>query len=174
MAALCVYWCAFGDSMTRRPVYTNAHALAIHNARKLPEADVTGQIALVREHLAILLSGQPAAAESWKSLADVANMTETLADMRIGSGEEAERVIQEAQDSLAQMWTTAQERGTWALRADERQQIEERLDWMVRLHEIQMRAVSIKEYARAFDRLKARVSAARRGQHGRGVTVVGA
>ncbi len=156
-----------------RPVHLNAHAMAIHNARKLPDSDVTGQITLVREHLAHMLTGAPTAAESWKSLADVANMTETLAQMRIGSGDDAERVIAEAQESLAWLWTTATERGTWALRADERQTVEERLDWLIRLHELQMRAVSIREYAKAFERCRARMAAARRGQVGRGVTVVG-
>lgn len=159
--------------MTRH-VYLNARQLAIHNARKLPDSDVTWQIGLVREHLAHMLTGAPTALESWKSLADVANMTETLASMRIGSGDDAERVIAEAQESLAWLWKTARDRGTWALKADERQTVEERLDWLIRLHEIQMRAVSISEYARAFDRLKARIQAAQRGQHGRGVTVVGA
>lgn len=156
-----------------RPIHLNAHQMAIHNSGLLPESDVTGQMQLLREHLDHLMSGQPSARVSWMSMADAANMTETLAGMRIGGGDDAERVIQEAQESLAEAWQAAEKRGTWAMSAQARQTLQERLEWLLVLHETQMLAVSIREYARAFERTRARMAAARRGQVGRGVVVVG-
>ena len=156
-----------------RAVHLNSLQMAIHNSGLLPASDVTGQMQLLREHLVHLLSGQPSARVSWMSMADAANMAETLAGMRIGGGEEAERVIREAQESLAEAWQTAEKRGTWAMSAQARQMLQERLEWLLQLHEVQMRAVSIREYSRAFERTRARMAAARRGQVGRGVVVVG-
>lgn len=159
--------------MKHRPIHANSWKMAIFGARRLPDAAVDGQMDLLRQHLTILLSGQPAAALSWRSMVDAASVAEELARLRIGSGDEADGVINQAKAMLQYMHQWAAERGTWALHAKDRQSCEDALAWLLTLHDTQMRACSHREYSLALDRAEARAKAALRGQHGKGVTVVG-
>jgi len=144
------------------PVVENYVLAAIHNSRKIPQADVEAQFVSLRAHLDFLLSGAPNADVSWRSMADVSNVTETLSGMRIGSGPDAKRVILEARRALAEARERAKSRGSWAMRSEERQALREALEWLLSLHEIQMREASIREYSRAYDRTRAKTAAARK------------
>lgn len=144
---------------------------AILNSAKLPRQDVDGQLASLRAHAEHLLSGAPTAETSWRSIADSSNMAETLAKMRIGGGKQALQIIGDAQRALAKARDNAKARGSWAMRAEDRDELREAVDWLLSLHQIQMQEVSVREYAEAFRKTQARMATFRR--QGLGTRVVG-
>ncbi len=86
------------------PVVENYVLAAIHNSRKLPQADVEAQLVSLRAHLDFLLSGAPNADVSWRSMADVSNVTETLSGMRIGSGPERDTTCKHCHGTGGDPW----------------------------------------------------------------------
>lgn len=144
---------------------------AIVGAGKLRVEDVAQQVTAMRTALDGLMAGLPGLA-CWRSMADTANVAESLAELGIGSGDEAKRVVADAQESLAYMAQEYQRRGTWALFADEREEVRERLTWLVGLHTTQLSHVSYSEFERAYQTTARRVAQARAGNAGRGVVVV--
>lgn len=145
----------------------NSVEIAINRARKLADADVQGQMAIVRNAVAQFCRGIDCGAH-WLSLADTANMAETLASMRLGSGEEADRVIQAAQQALADVHARHTERGSWTLYADEI----DALHWLVALHAVQLGAASYGELEDAFHRTARRLEQARAGNASPGSLVI--
>lgn len=150
-----------------RPIATNALQVALNNVQQLSRADVQGQADLLRTALAEFQRGAHAPTH-WRSLADAANMAETLAGMHIGSGDEARRVIQRAQQVLHDVAMRQRERGTWALRHDEL----DALQWLVSLHAAQLAACDYSEFCRAMDSTHNRISQARAGNAPAGAVVV--
>ncbi len=145
---------------------------AIRRAALLSEADVLMQKVAIEAALSGLLGGGTNAAGHWASLADAANMAETLEAMGIGSGEEMRNAIADAQESLAWMAQERHERGTWALRHHERQEVEARLQWLRTLHVFQLRVCSYGEFEQAYRRTEDRVRQARAGNAPRGAIVI--
>jgi hypothetical protein len=112
-----------------RPVYANAVQIALARVKPLSAADVASQAAVIQHALAQFCQGIGCDAH-WCSLADAANMAETLASMGLGSGDDATRVIELAQRALADVHQRHTTRGSWTLYADEI----DALHWLVRLH----------------------------------------
>lgn len=153
------------------PVHANATHMALTGVRKIAAHDVRNQIKLINSALQQFMAGIHCAAH-WRSLADAANMAETLEAMGIGSGEEMRNAIADAQESLAWMAQERHERGTWALRHHERQEVEARLQWLRTLHVFQLRVCSYGEFEQAYRRTEDRVRQARAGNAPRGAIVI--
>lgn len=150
-----------------RRVSANALQIAIKGVSLLSHDDVEGQVALMNQAAAEFSRGQHCE-RHWLSLADTANMAETMAAMGLGSGPDADRVIEDAQRALGAVHQRHAERGTWTLWADEI----EALGWLVRLHTTQLRACSYREFELAFHRTAERLAQARAGNAPAGAIVV--
>ena len=150
-----------------RTVAANATDIALNNAHKLDRKDAAGQAALLRTALAEFQRGRDAGVH-WRSLADAANMAETLAAMRICSGADADRIIQRAQQVLHDVALRHRERGTWALKHDEL----DALQWLLSLHTTQLAECDYSEFCRAMDRTRVRVAQARAGNAAPGALVI--
>lgn len=150
-----------------RRVATNAWQIAIQGACLLDAKDVAGQVALITRAAAEFSRGIDCA-RHWLSLADAANMAETLASMHLGSGPDADRVIEDAQRTLSTVHQRHQARGTWTMWADEI----EALGWLVRLHATQLKACSYSEFDTAFKRTAERLAQARAGNAAAGTIVI--
>lgn len=152
---------------TRHTAAVNAWQIAINRASKLSGTDVQQQMALVRQAVAEFCRGERCA-HHWRSLADTANMAETLARMRLGSGNHADRVIEAAQQTLHDVHQRHGERGIWTLYADEIAS----LQWLVGLHLVQLEACSYGEFETAYRRTANRLEQARAGNAAHGAIVV--
>lgn len=141
-----------------RRAAVNAVQIAINNARKLPPEDVARQGQIVQQAVDEFCKGEHCAAH-WRSLADTANMAETLASMGLGAGADADRVINAAQQTLHDVHQRHATRGTWTLYADEI----DSLHWLAQLHHVQMAACSYGEFAEAFTTTANRLQQARAG-----------
>ena len=151
-----------------RRVAINAIEIAINRARKLDPADVQRQHAIMRTALTEFCRGNHCEAH-WLSLADTANMAETLAGMGLGSGDDATRVIELAQRALADVHQRHTQRGSWTLYADEI----DALHWLVRLHcTAQLRACSYGELGDAMAATRNRMQQALAGNAPRGALVI--
>lgn len=149
------------------PVYANTVQRAVGGACCIAPQEVNAQRQRLQQALQQFRSGQHCA-HNWRSLADVGNMAETLAAMRIGSGPEAESVIEAAQQALADVHTRHAQRGTWTLYPREL----DALHWLLRLHEVQMQVCSYSEFEEAFQRTTRRVAQARAGNAPAGAIVI--
>lgn len=138
---------------------------------KLQPADVQRQRQAMQAAIEGLLAGHPGS-DCWKSMADAANIAETLASMGIGGGPEAEQVIADAQEVLAYMAQEHASRGTWALHAAERDEVRHRLLWLASVHGAQLEHCSYGEFDRAYQATRERVSQARAGNAPAGAIVV--
>jgi hypothetical protein len=162
--------------MSRRARTRNAHPrrralnsieIAINGARKLSAEDVAGHYALItraKDEFARGIDCQ----RHWRSMADTANVAETFADMGLGSGDDADAVIQRAQQALHDVHQRHATRGTWTLYADEI----DALHWLVQLHHAQLGACSYSEFARAFDLTEQRMAQALAGNAPAGAIVI--
>jgi hypothetical protein len=149
-------------------VVLNAVEIAINRARPLAAADVAGQKLAMELALREFCRGAHCDAH-WRSLADAANMAETLAGMGLGSGDEANHVINTAQKALHDVHQRHAARGTWTLYADEI----DALHWLVRLHcTAQLPACSYGEFCDAFTRTQNRLRQALAGNAPAGALVV--
>jgi hypothetical protein len=150
-----------------RHAATNAVEIAINRARKLAAQDVARQNAIVRQAVAEFCCGQHCA-QHWRSLADTANISETLAHMGLGAGADALRVINAAQQALHDVHQRHATRGTWTLYADEI----DALQWLAQLHLVQLSACSYGEFSDAFHTTANRLQQARAGNAAHGAIVV--
>ncbi len=159
--------------MIRRPINPHATALAIARSSAVPRDHAEEKLSTARRCLDALLKGGKGANAGWMGLAGVVGIAQAFGELGLGRGDEARRILDEATDTLARIWVQAQERKTWALSAEQRAEVSERCGLLVDLYAVQLRNASQAEHQRAFDRAKARIEGAQRGQVGRGVTVVG-
>jgi len=151
-----------------KPVHSNAVQIALARVKPLTAADVAGQTALVQHALQQFCQGINCDAH-WCSLADTANMAETLAGMGLGSGDDATRVIELAQRALADVHQRHNQRGSWTLYADEI----DALHWLVRLHcTAQLPACSYGELGDAMAATRNRMQQALAGNAPRGALVI--
>jgi hypothetical protein len=151
-----------------KPVYLNAVEIAIQRARPLALADVAGQRLIMDTALRDFSQGLDCA-RHWCSLADAANMAETLAAMGLGAGADADRFIADAQQALHAVHGRHTTRGTWTLYPAELQA----LDWLVWLHgTVQLPACSYGEFSDALDRTRNRLQQALAGNAPRGALVI--
>lgn len=150
-----------------RPVHSNALQVAITGAAKLPRADVVRQMAVARQALAEFSAGRHCPTH-WRSLADTANMAESLALLGIGSGPNAQDVITQAQAVLAHVATRHAQRGSWTLYAAEL----DTLQWLLTLHHVQLGECTYTEFERAFADTRNRVAQARAGNPPAGAIVI--
>jgi len=148
-------------------VAVNSVEIAINGARKLSQEDVDGQHRLLTRAAREFACGTQCAAH-WLSLADCANVAETLASMGLGSGDEADTVIQRAQQALHDVHQRHAQRGSWTLYADEI----DALHWLVQLHHVQLAACSFSEFARAMEQTENRLRQARAGNAPAGAVVI--
>ena len=153
----------------RRPgvVAINTMQIAASGARKLSDTDVQQQVTLMRRALDEFIVGQHCE-QHWRSLADTANMAETLAGMGLGSGDDAERVIDQAQRALHDAHKRHAQRGSWTLWADEI----DALRWLLSLHAVQLEACSYREFERAYRSTAQRMAQALAGNAAPGVMVI--
>ncbi len=152
----------------QRPVYVNAVQIAISRAQRLSDSDVAGQAALMQHALVELIAGANCSTH-WRSLADTANMAETLAAMGLGCGPDADQIIEQGQQALADAWRRHAERSTWTLYPAEI----EALRWLVRLHcHTQLPACSYGELETALERTGNRIAQARAGNAAPGTVVL--
>ena len=150
-----------------RRVATNAVDIAINRARRLSDTDVHQQMTIVRNAVAAFCRGENCR-HHWVSLADTANMAETLAGMRLGGGHDAQRLIETAQKALADVHQRHTERGTWTLYADEI----DALQWLVGLHLVQLEACSYGEFEQAYRLTAQRMQQALAGNASPGARVI--
>ena len=150
-----------------RHAAVNAWEIAINRARKLAAEDVARQDGIVRQAVAEFCRGEHCTTH-WRSLADTANMSETLAGMGLGAGPNAERVINAAQQTLHDVHQRHAVRGTWTLYADEI----DSLQWLAQLHHVQLAACSYGEFSDAFHATANRLEQARAGNAAHGAIVV--
>lgn len=151
-----------------RRVAVNSIEIAISRARRLDDADVVRQLDIVRTALREFCCGLHCRTH-WASLADTANIAETLSTMGLGRGDDADRLIEDAQQALHDAWQRHQQRGTWTLYADEIAA----LQYLVSLHAIQLEACSYGEFEDAYRRTAQRMAQALAGNVGAGTVVVG-
>ena len=157
----------------KRQFVADANALqrALVGVSKISAEDVARQVAAMRIAIDGLLAGHNGS-DCWRSMADAANVAESLAELGIGGGEEARQVIAEAQEALAWIVQERRERGTWALRADERDEIRRRLTWLASVHATQLSHASYSEFERAYQATARRVQQARAGNAAKGSIVI--
>ena len=141
-----------------RRVALNAVEIAINRVRRLSDADVQRQMEIVQQALLEFSRGERCA-QHWRSLADTAAMAETLAAMGLGSGLQADEVVNAAQAALHDVHVRHAERGTWTLWADEI----DALRWLVSLHGLQLAACSFGEFETAYRRTAERQAQALAG-----------
>lgn len=151
----------------KRHTAANAVQIAINGARKLSDADVRGHVALIDRAAREFAQGIDCG-RHWVSLADTGNMAETFAAMGIGAGQQADDVIERAQRALADVHQRHSQRGSWTLYADEI----DALQWLVRLHAVQLGACSYREFSTAMDRTAQRIAQARAGNAPAGAIVI--
>ncbi len=149
------------------PEYLNTLERAIKRAQKMSAADAKMQRELTATALREFSTGANCEA-NWRTLADAANMAETLASMGICSGLQAEALIHEAQQALAAVKQRHATRGTWTLYAAEL----DALTWLIALHDKQITECSYGEFERAFHLTTERIAQARAGNAPRGAIVV--
>lgn len=150
-----------------RAVASNAIYIAINGARALDPSEVDKHMGLLtrcKEEFAKGLDCE----RHWCSLADATGMARTLAGMGLGSGPDAELVIDNATTALKDAKDRHAERGTWTLYADEI----DALHWLLRVHDIQLRACSFSEFERAFKLTEERARQALAGNASPGAVVV--
>ena len=150
------------------PVALNTLEIASNGAKRLSDTDVHRQVAIVQAALAGLSCGQHCL-QHWRSLADSANMAESLAAIGLGRGADADEVIQRAQQALQATHERQATRGTWTMYHDEI----DALGWLVRLFAVQLAACSYREFEAAFRSTQRRISQALAGNAGAGAVVVG-
>ena len=150
-----------------RRAATNAIDMAITRARKLSDTDVHQQMTIVRKAVAAFCRGENCR-HHWASLADTANLAETLAGMRLGGGQDALRLIDAAQKTLADVHQRHTQRGTWTLYADEI----DALQWLVGLHLVQLEACSYGEFEAAYRLTARRMQQALAGNASPGARVI--
>lgn len=149
-------------------VYSNAVQIAIARARRLSDEDVAGQRTLLRNALTEY-SQCLHCARHWASLADAANMAETMASMGLGSGPHADDLIAAAQEALAAVYMRHAQRGSWTLYPAEL----DALHWLLALHcDTQMPACSYGELDTALARTSNRLAQARAGNASPGALVL--
>lgn len=140
---------------------------AITGVMLLERRDVDGQVRIARDALTALGRGHDVATH-WRSLADTANMAESLCRLGIGSGADAERVVHQAQHALADIHGRLQAGRGRALYGTE----VDALQWLISLHTTQLQACSYAEFDAAFTATRQRISQARAGNAPRGAIVV--
>jgi hypothetical protein len=151
-----------------RPVYANAVDIAIARARPLSLAAVAGQRQILEHALAQFSQGMNCY-QHWCSLADAANVAETLAGMGLGAGADADGFIEQGQKALFDVHVRHGTRNTWTLYPAELQSI----DWLVWLHcTVQMPACSHGEFSDALERTRNRLQQALAGTAPRGALVI--
>ena len=150
-----------------RRAAVNTMEIASSRARKLSREDIDQQMGLVRQAVAEFVRGEHCALH-WLSLADTANMAETLAAARLGSGAEVDQVITNAQQVLHDVHQRHASAGSWALYADEI----DALLWLAPLHHAQLEACSYGEFEAAYRRTANRMAQALRGNAAVGTIVV--
>lgn len=150
-----------------RLLVADTMALASSRAQRLSATDVASQMAIVNRAVDEFARGHNCAF-NWSSLADTANMAETLAGMGLGAGADAERVINDAQRTLADVHHRHTARGSWTLWADEIQA----LQFLASLHKVQLTHTSYGELDAALTRARQRLEQARAGNASANAVVV--
>lgn len=150
-----------------RPVHLNALQRAINGARKLSQEDVQLLRSGMRQAFDDFGRGVRCASH-WLTMADALNVAESLCDMGICSDDASRQRVLDGQAVLATVRMRFGERGTWALRAAERQQLDDAL-W---LHGVQLEHCSLREFSSAVDRTAERVRQARTGNAPAGAIVI--
>ena len=150
-----------------RPVSCNIVAIALNKVRKLSAEDVQRQHQLMTTALREFSAGKDCAYH-WRSLADSANMAETLSAMGICSGLQASTIIHAAQQALAAVHVRHATRGTWTMYATEL----DTLQWLVVLHTRQLAECDYGEFEKAYQSTSNRIAQARAGNAPAGAIVV--
>lgn len=152
----------------RQEAFTNNMAIVMAKAAKISATDVARQRDLVELALSEFPKGLHCALH-WRSLVDTANMARTLANMGLGSGRQADKVIDDALASLQAVHQRHAERGTWTLYPREI----DALTWLVRLHcTVQLPAASYGEFERAINDTGRRLQQALAGNAAAGSVVL--
>lgn len=155
--------------MKRRPVYANAHELAMESARKLrPEARLALQ-AIISDALVQFHAGRGDCAAHWRTMADALNTAEMLAGMGIASDDASKARIDDAMRVLADVYERHEARGRWTLRWPEVQALSDGLF----IARIQLEHCSLGEFEKARKQVAERIRHARAGNAPDGAHVVG-
>lgn len=150
-----------------RPVWANAHEVAMARVHTLHQEHVATQLELLGLALQELPAGLNAE-QHWCNLADAANVAEQLANINICSGQESSSVIHAAQSALAAIRRRVQEAQAWTVAPAEA----DALGWLLALHRTQLQACDHSEFERALDATRNRVSQARAGNAPRDAVIV--
>jgi len=150
-----------------KPVHANAHQLAMAKVHKLRQQDLADQFTVLDTALRSFAAGHRCA-HHWRSLADAANVCETLAALGICAGTQAQEVIHCAQRVLHDVLQRQRTRGTWTLYPLEL----DTLYWLLALHKRQLAECDYSEFNRALDLTQARIAQARAGNAPAGAIVI--
>jgi hypothetical protein len=148
-------------------IVTDPISLAIANARAIAPDDVAMHERIMQTALDEFSRGLHCHAH-WLSMADCANMAQTLAEMRIVGGAEVMAIVHASQATLAAVMQRHQAGGSWTLRAPELASLRD----LVWLHTQQLRTASHGEFSRAAHITAERVSQARAGNAPRDAIVI--
>lgn len=148
-------------------VAANAHLLAMTRVHKLRQDDAQRQVQLMRTALDQFKRGLHCA-QHWRSLADTANVTETLAQLGIGTGPQAWQVINDAQHVLSAVQLRHQAGHSWTLHPTEMAA----LAWLIDLHAVQLLSCDYSEFERALDLTRNRIAQARAGNAPAGALII--
>lgn len=153
----------------RRPVAVHANTMEIarNRASKLNPVEVAMQRGIMDKALREFSAGRDCLTH-WRSLADTANMAETLMGMGICSGLQAATIIHTGQQALASVMQRHADRGTWTLYPTEL----DTLQWLLVLHGHQLAECSYGEFERAFNDTRERIAQARKGNAPAGAIVI--
>lgn len=150
-----------------QPLHLNAHQLAMAKVHKLRQVDLADQCNVLDTALRTFAAGHNCA-HHWRSLADAANVCESMAALGIGAGSQATEIIQGAQRVLHDVLQRHRTRGSWTLYPLEL----DTLYWLLALHKRQLAECDYSEFVRALDQTHARVAQARAGNAPAGAIVV--
>jgi hypothetical protein len=144
-----------------------AHEVAMANVCKLVQGPVVDQVATLQLALHELQNGTPNA-NAWNCLADCANVAESLCQLRICSGDQAQALIADAQMRLSHIATLRHATGIW-----QASQVEvDVLAWLIALHERQLNECDRSEFERAYLATHTRIGQARAGNAPHGAIIV--
>lgn len=150
-----------------RPVYVNAAEMAIERSRKLPANDAAMLKKIIGDSFDALKLGN-GRRDDMRNLIDAFNLAEELAELGICSDTYSKTTIENGQSALCDLYLRQQNRDSWTMRGEEIKCIEE----AIFIHGVQLDYVSMGEYIKAQDTVKAKARRALSGNIPKGTKVL--
>ena len=119
----------------------------------MSQQEVEKQLSLLSSSLANMNK------DSWADLADACRLTEAFNELRLTTGDDAEQIVIDAEKALIRIYYRAVNQQCWV--TEEEDTIP--LEWLIALHEAQLRSTSRREYEQAISLVERKVQQALKG-----------